>query len=1586
MMKTILLTLLFYSISFFALPQSINLTFSGTGVVSQIDSIKATNLNTGKSLTLPGNATLMLTGNTGIPTIREQPEQGIVFPNPFSGKATISATFKKPQTVCVEIQNLIGQVLLQKIAFVQSGKNEFYITVQCAGIYIISLTSEVGSSSQKVICSGTNESVTSIQYLGSASDNDHSNSLQTPLKSSLTAYSLGFTPGDIFLFRCMSGDFVTIKTDVPSTTMNYEIEFSGCSDNDGKNYAIVTIGEQTWMADNLAYLPKVNLPANGSNSSGFYYVYNYQGSDIVAARTTENFSKYGVLYNWTAALDACPTGWHLPSDHEWNALVDYLGTSAGEKLKSDSGWAINSTLNNSSGFTATAGGYRSNETYFTCKDLGLGAYYWTSSFSQGNYAHAKMILNPSDEVSLNYIFNSNNGLSVRCLKDGKSTNTIPVANFTVSPLRGTSSTTFQFDASGCSDSETDSKDLEVRWDWNGDGNWDTTFGSTKTNSFRFSDPGGYSVIMEVKDNKGLVDRKTVMVFIGDSIFTDKHDGRDYAYHLIGNQIWMIENMAYLPSVGPPSDASASEPHFYVQDFMAGDVKDAKATDNYSAYGVLYNWEAAKNVCPDGWHLPSDSEWTTLMANSNSYSIMEIGSTHWTNCTKGKNLNGFTALPGGFCDHENGFRNLTQGAYFWSVSEDEEPNSWSHYLLSNDQLVYRKSFAKSNGMSVRCLKGTTETVPTANFTITPPRGTSSTNFLFDATSSTDRGTTLNDLEVRWDFDGDGNWDTDYKKIKNNTWQFPAPGDYPVRLEVKDSSGLLDVETRILTISDGSFMDARDDREYVYKTIGPQTWMAENLAFLPSVNFTSDESATAFRFYIADYDGDEINEALVHPHFGTYGVLYNWPAAMAGDFGSSSDSSVFRGVCPEGWHLPDDEEWASLQYYLGPDAEKKLKSAAGWDEHAGNGDNTSGFNALPAGPESGHQAAFWTSSEGNSGNSIWNRSLGILSTTSSAGTGFIRWAANPEYKSSVRCVKGSSKLLADFTVQPLVGTTSTQFGFDATDCTDSDSVSVNLEVRWDWNSDGTWDTNSTTMKTNSYRFADPGIYSVTMELKDKGGLIGTVTKKVVVGDGTIEDSRDGHQYAYKNIGSQMWLLENLAYLPSVDPPTTTSDTIPYYYVYGNSASNLSDATAMDHYNVYGVLYNKTAALTACPSGWHLPGNEEWNILSGYLGAGAGDKMKSGYLWFENGIGENSCGFSALPGGTNKYGEGFTGLNQNAGFWSVTNINDSTGRSENLYFNQHELIENNLSKRNGLSVRCIKNGYTTPKASFTVDPPSGTITTNFLFDASLSFDPETNIFDLLVRWDWNADGTWDTDYEKSKKRFHQYQDSGTYTVILEVKDGDGAVNSFTKTVIAYDGQLTDGRDGQEYFYIIIGNQAWMAENLAWMPKVSPSTANSEKDPQFHVYKYMGTNIDEGKADDKYTTYGVLYNWPAAMNGASGSTMVTSEIQGVCPAGWHLPNDAEWTVLTDFLGPSAGSEMKASSGWKIGDAVNSSAFTALPGGYRSQNTKFYYEGSSAYFWSSSADGSTNALYRSLDGYSDIVIRYSNSRAYGYSVRCLRD
>jgi len=197
-----------------------------------------------------------------------------------------------------------------------------------------------------------------------------------------------------------------------------------CDKRDGKKYVYVQIGEQTWMAENLNYVICGSKCGSGGNYSS------------LEDANTENCDKFGRLYDWYTALTICPDGWHLPSDTEWTTLTDYIGDSAGIKLRATSvDWiCIESTVLKSKltkymmsctccdnykegtddyGFSALPGGYGSSYTgYFY---VGQSGDWWSNIEHQG-YGYYWNIHDYSSDVS-RFGTLKTNFLSVRCVKN-----------------------------------------------------------------------------------------------------------------------------------------------------------------------------------------------------------------------------------------------------------------------------------------------------------------------------------------------------------------------------------------------------------------------------------------------------------------------------------------------------------------------------------------------------------------------------------------------------------------------------------------------------------------------------------------------------------------------------------------------------------------------------------------------------------------------------------------------------------------------------------------------------------------------------------------------------------------------------------------------------------------------------------------------------------------------------------------------------------------------------------------------------------------------------------------------------------------
>jgi len=193
-----------------------------------------------------------------------------------------------------------------------------------------------------------------------------------------------------------------------------------------------------------------------------------------------------------------------------------------------------------------------------------------------------------------------------------------------------------------------------------------------------------------------------------------------------------------------------------------------------------------------------------------------------------------------------------------------------------------------------------------------------------------------------------------------------------------------------------------------------------------------------------------------------------------------------------------------------------------------------------------------------------------------------------------------------------------------------------------------------------------------------------------------------------------------------------------------------------------------------------------------------------------------------------------------------------------------------------------------------------------------------------------------------------------------------------------IFDIRDGKSYTTILIGSQCWFAQNLNIGARIDGSVDQSNNGI---IEKFCYDNLEIN-----CNVYGGLYQWNEMMQ-----YITTEGVQGICPTGWHIPTDAEWTTLIDYLGGEnvAGSKLKetGTSHWNSpNEATNESGFTALPGGNRYSYGAFGNIGSSGYWRSSTQYNTSNAWYRNMDYDYDGVYTYNGSKVSGFSVRCVKD
>ncbi len=518
--------------------------------------------------------------------------------------------------------------------------------------------------------------------------------------------------------------------------------------------------------------------------------------------------------------------------------------------------------------------------------------------------------------------------------------------------------------------------------------------------------------------------------------------------------------------------------------------------------------------------------------------------------------------------------------------------------------------------------------------------------------------------------------------------------------------------------------------------------------------------------------------------------------------------------------------------------------------------------------------------------------------------------------------------------------------------------------------------------------------------------------------FSDTRDGQVYNTVQIGTQCWMQQNLNIGTMVLSTTSGSshsdcsnNGIIEKYCYNNDPANCTTYGGLYDWNEMMGYTTTPGVQGICPAGWHIPTDAEWCALSSFLDTNAncnefvesyiaGGKLKdTGFThWNSPNTGAtNESGFTALGAGYRTSSGFFGNLDDNASFWSSSMYTASTSISRELYYGDDYLYRNEIHyKIEGLSVRCLSDEGTgcTPMPTTSDAGPDQNVTgtaTNLAGNTPLSGTGEWSILS----------GTGGSVAQPGNPLSTFSGVAGnTYTLVWSITticaaSTDTVQITFTNPSFTCGSPFSDTRDGQVYNTVQIGTQCWMQQNLNIGTMVLSTTSGSSHSDCSNngiIEKYCYNN-DPANC----TTYGGLYDWNEMM----GYT-TTPGVQGICPAGWHIPTDAEWCTLTTYLDPTvncnslgysgknAGGKMKETgfTHWASPNtgATNESGFTALAAGYRHSYGSFDRFYDYAYFWSSSESSTSNGRYRYLGYDYAKVSRYFTTKTYGFAVRCVRN
>ena len=470
-----------------------------------------------------------------------------------------------------------------------------------------------------------------------------------------------------------------------------------------------------------------------------------------------------------------------------------------------------------------------------------------------------------------------------------------------------------------------------------------------------------------------------------------------------SQVWMAENLNYADSVKTPSlkgrnwcyndDEKNCNVSGRYYSWAAAIDSVALANDSKEPLDCGYGKKcgldrAVQGICPEGWHLPTLREWSLLCEAIGDYRTCGEplkALTGWnyagTPNNNGTDLYGFAALPTGRRISATSWEKVGSDVYYWSSTEQDDDRG-RYFNINN---IYTQTYTYQNskyyGQSVRCVKGDPSAAP-----VRP----SSSSSVDETKSSSSSAKSSSSAAVS---------SSSYVVTKEWSWDVPKEARFNPNIKYD------------------SMIDPRDKR--VYKVVKivvkerdySQVWMAENLNYSDSVRTPSLKGKSWCYRDSAKYC--EVS-----------GRYYTWAAAIDSvalvsdtvapldcGYGKTCELGEQRiqGICPDGWHLPNRDEWGWLSVYLGNAgvAGDTLKALTGWD-YAGtennNGVDAYGFTALPTGRRVsetswrniGSDVYYWTSQEEDAYEAQY-------SNMNNQYTKFYLYQGSKTYGQSVRCVK-------------------------------------------------------------------------------------------------------------------------------------------------------------------------------------------------------------------------------------------------------------------------------------------------------------------------------------------------------------------------------------------------------------------------------------------------------------------------------------------------------------------------------------------------------------------------------------------------------
>ena len=763
-------------------------------------------------------------------------------------------------------------------------------------------------------------------------------------------------------------------------------------DYEGKTYHTVLIGDQCWLKENLNVGTIVN-------------VWNHTNNGIVEKRcfedNPENCEKFGGLYYWNELMQytkaekaqgICPDGWHIPSQDEYNELTNYVNGNANSLKAVDEGVG-GGVGTNSSGFTA-----------LLYHDYTL---FWTSTFISpaadpfDGLSSAFLIRGSNSEADFRNDYTTDN-YSARCLKDY--TYNLEIHN--PDPFNGETDVhpkvTFSWD---CINPDNESINYKLFLGTQTDP--PLLISDLENSSYEVSDNLEFNTTyywkVEVNASSGTSYKSPVWSFTTsteESVGTPcpesptiTYEGKTYNTVLIGDQCWLRENLdiGIMKTVNQ-TDNGVVEKRCYNDDPV-----------KCEEYGGLYTWdeamgysstEGSRGICPEGWHIPTDLEYETLLSSVDNSSELKAER------EGGSNSSGFSALLAGDY-HYNGvdyrweYAHKDYIASFWSSAEINENNAHALEIVDPWENVQYRNEEKRSNFSIRCVRGNENNLqPNLPENPFPPEyGVIDNEGIKLYWACSDPNNDLDRCDLY--FGTDENPEllvSDLQNFSYDVSNLNPNSTYYWKVVAKDSQGNTTVGN-IWSFKTKDFPHCPEVQTVEYQgqtyntvQIGDQCWLRENLNVGEMIDGNVNQGDNnILEKYCPD---DEERNCEI------YGGLYTWDEAM---LYSNADSS--QGICPDGWHIPALSEYEELSNYVNDNGKALMISRKEWNTKFIDGVNLTGFTALFAGDYYSNfkeGAYLWSSTEYQENGA----DLIYLYTTSDELT---KWGRFKDSRYSIRCIK-------------------------------------------------------------------------------------------------------------------------------------------------------------------------------------------------------------------------------------------------------------------------------------------------------------------------------------------------------------------------------------------------------------------------------------------------------------------------------------------------------------------------------------------------------------------------------------------------------